>query len=152
MKGRVATGHRSLANRHPVGGPVRWLIVVAIASGLSGCALSERLRQAAARHQEATQDVARSHQQFSGAITDAEQRRAAQRVDKPWIAGRAQPLARELSLPPALRADVHTTLLFADGTDDLRKIARRIATVTGIPVRVRPDALLPDSHFLPRLA
>ncbi|MGS1116680.1 hypothetical protein [Castellaniella sp. UC4442_H9] len=152
MKGRVATGHRSLANRRPVGGPVRWLIVVAIASGLSGCALSERLRQAAARHQEATQDVARSREQFSGAITDAEQRRAAQRVDKPWIAGRAQPLARELSLPPALRADVHTTLLFADGTDDLRKIARRIATVTGIPVRVRPDALLPDSHFLPRLA
>lgn len=152
MKGRVAAGRPSWVNRRPGGGPLRWLVLAAIASGLSGCALSERLRQATARHQEATQDVTRGHQDFSAAITDAEQRRGAQRVDKPWIAGRAQPLARELSLPTALRADVHTTLLFADGTDDLRKIARRIATVTGIPVRVRPDALLPDAYFLPRLA
>ncbi len=72
-------------------------------------------------------------------------------MDKPWIAGRAQPLARELTLPRALRADVQTTLLFADGTADLRKIAHRITAVTGIPVRVQPDALLPESDFLPRL-
>ena len=130
----------------------RGLVLVGIFGALSGCALSERLRQASAQHRDASQTVTRGHQEFSGAITDPELRRAAQQVDKPWVAGRAQPLARELSLPPALRANVQTTLLFADGTDDLRRIARRIAAVSGIPVRVQPDALLPDSHFLPRLA
>jgi type IVB pilus formation R64 PilN family outer membrane protein len=119
---------------------------------VSGCALSERLRDAVRHFHEADRTVAGSHEDFTRGLTDPAQRRAAQQVDKPWIAGRAQPLARELSLPPALRADVQTTLLFADGTDDLRRIARRITMVTGIPVRVRPDALLPDSHFLPRLA
>ncbi|CAM5204262.1 hypothetical protein CDEF62S_02827 [Castellaniella defragrans] len=119
---------------------------------LSGCALSERLRDAAQRFQTADQTVTRTHEDFARGLTDSERHRAAQQVDKPWVAGRAQPLARELSLPPALRADVQTTLLFADGTDDLRRIARRLTAVTGIPVRVKPDALLPDSHFLPRLA
>ena len=118
---------------------------------LSGCALSERLREAAQGFRTADQAVVREHEAFAQSLTDREQRRAAQQVDKPWVAGRAQPLARELALPPALRANVQTTLLFADGTDDLRQIARRLTVVTGIPVRVRPDALLPESHFLPRL-
>jgi type IVB pilus formation R64 PilN family outer membrane protein len=140
------------SGRSPHGRNLRWLVLVGVFGALSGCALADRVRQAAAQHRDATQTVTRGHQEFSGAITDPELRRAAQQVDKPWIAGRAQPLARELSLPPALRANVQTTLLFADGTDDLRRIARRIAAVTGIPVRVQPDALLPDSQFLPRLA
>src|SRR5690606_27266148 len=79
-------------------------------------------------------------------------RQSAQDIARPWVAGRAQPLARELTLPAPLRAQVRTTLLFADGTDDLRRIARRITAVTGIPVHVRPDALLPADLFLPRLA
>ncbi|HEX7386151.1 MAG TPA: hypothetical protein VF285_02610 [Castellaniella sp.] len=125
--------------------------VLGLALVLSGCALSDRLREATQRFQAADQSVSREHDTFSQSLTDIEQRRAAQRVDKPWIAGRPQPLARELTLPAALRADVQTTLLFVDGTDDLRQIARRLTAVTGIPVRVRPDALLPESHFLPRL-
>src|SRR5690606_14106920 len=79
-------------------------------------------------------------------------RLAEQEVDKPWLVGRAEPLARELSLPPALRAEVRTTLLFADASGGLPRIAHRIASVTGIPVSIRPDALLPAWHFLPRLA
>src|SRR5690606_31921937 len=117
--------------------------------GLSGCAFSERLRQAAGSFRHADEAVTRAHGRFSPA--DAQARRAAQDIDRPWLAGRAQPLARELTLPAPLRAHVRTTLLFADGTDDLRRIGRRIAAVTGIPVHVRPDALLPARLFLPRL-
>ncbi|HET8597231.1 MAG TPA: hypothetical protein VFM22_05675 [Castellaniella sp.] len=126
-----------------------WLLLLCL---LPGCALQDRLRQAAREYRRADHSVERGHQGFGRALADADQRRAAQDVDKPWVAGRARPLARELSLPPALRARVRTTLLFADGTDDLRRIARRISAVTGIPVHVRPDALLPAWHFLPRLA
>ncbi len=127
-----------------------WLLAICLA--LSGCALPERLRQAARDYLQADQSVEQGHGQFARSLTNPGQRHATQEIDKPWVAGRPQPLARELSLPPALRAQVRTTLLFADGTDDLRLIARRIASVTGIPVHVRPDAVLPAWHFLPRLA
>ena len=127
-------------------------VLLAASVALSGCALQERLRQAARHYSQTDDAVGQGHERFARAMGDADQRRAAQEIDKPWVAGRAQPLARELSLPPALRAQVRTTLLFADGTDDLRRIAQRISAVTGIPVHVRPDALLPSWHFLPRLA
>ncbi len=126
--------------------------VLCLCLGLSGCALSERLRRAADEFRRADAAVSGEHGRFVQAATDADARRAAQDIDRPWVAGRAQPLARELTLPAPLRASVRTTLLFADGTGDLRRIARRIAAVTGIPVHVRPDALLPPGFFLPRLA
>ncbi|MFT0532474.1 hypothetical protein ACMHYJ_06505 [Castellaniella hirudinis] len=128
--------------------------VLALAGlSLPGCALQERMRQALQDYRQTDHAVVDGHERFMPARAAGQARRLAdQDVDKPWVAGRAQPLARELSLPPALRAQVRTTLLFADGTDDLRRIARRISAVTGIPVSVRPDALLPAWHFLPRLA
>ncbi|MGB3424878.1 MAG: hypothetical protein WBF84_08215 [Castellaniella sp.] len=128
------------------------LAILSLCLGLSGCAFSERLRRAADEFGQADGAAAREHGRFSRAATDVDARRAAQDIAQPWIAGKAQPLARELTLPAPLRARVRTTLLFADGTDDLRRIARRIAAVTGIPVHVRPDALLPSALFLPRLA
>src|SRR5690606_15671562 len=66
--------------------------------------------------------------------------------------GPVQPLAREAILPPALQANVNTTLLFADGQAALPVLAERIARATGLPVRVMPEAVLPGEHFMPRLA
>ncbi|MER1940550.1 hypothetical protein ABS755_07555 [Castellaniella sp. FW104-16D08] len=130
----------------------RWLFSLAMLLLLPACALQEKLQQAAQDYQQLDKSVVQGHQRFGRSVENLRHRQAAQEVDKPWVAGPAQPLARELSLPPALRAQVRTTLLFADGTDNLRRIARRISVVTGIPVHVRPDALLPAAHFLPRLA
>ncbi|MGE8657052.1 MAG: type II secretion system protein GspD [Achromobacter sp.] len=72
-------------------------------------------------------------------------------VDLPWVAGRPQPLARDVSLPAALRANVNTTMLFEDGAPDLVTFAARIQLATGILTQVSPDALLPREYFLPRL-
>ncbi|WP_323011414.1 hypothetical protein [Castellaniella sp.] len=129
---------------------IRSLLLVGLA--LPGCALQQRIQQAKQDYQQTDHAVVDGHERFARSLTDQAQRRAAQEIAKPWVAGRAQPLARELSLPAALRAHVRTTLLFADGADDLRQIARRISAVTSIPVYVRPDALLPAWSFLPRLA
>lgn len=135
---------------------MKWarLLAVVLASALLGaCALSQRLQQAALEFTQAKDSITREHEGFSAvAQGSAELRLADQDVDKPWLAGRAQPLAREVTLPAALRAEVRTTLLFSEGSDDLRRIARRLSSVTGIPVHVRPDALLPSWQFLPRLA
>ncbi|MFA5662464.1 hypothetical protein [Castellaniella sp.] len=133
---------------------MRWPLVccLCLLPGLAACSLPERLRQAGRAFEQADGKVAQGHAGFVPRQADPDLRMATQDIDKPWIAGPAQPLARELTLPAVLRGRVQTTLLFADGPDDLRQIARRITAVTGIPVHVRPDALLPVAHFLPRMA
>lgn len=89
-------------------------------------------------------------------VMSQEARRAAQSVERPWIIGKAQPLARDVTLPPALRANVLTTAIFTDrlsGTgDDLLVIAADLQKATGILIEVAPDALLPRNQFLPRLS
>lgn len=77
-------------------------------------------------------------------------RRAAQEVNRPFITGKAIPLAREVTLPAPLRGTINTTLLFKDDAD-LITLASRITDATGIPVKVMPDALLPMEVFGPRL-
>lgn len=77
-------------------------------------------------------------------------RRAAQDVNRPYITGKAIPLAREVTLPAPLRGTVDTTLLYSSDAD-LVTIAARITDATHIPVKVMPDALLPLEDFGPRL-
>lgn len=122
------------------------------ALALSGCALSDRLRDFSEQAANTRSQLHGKHEAFASVAGDPEVRRASQRVDRPWIAGRAQPLARELTLPLALRENVITTLLFSDGPLDLPDIAQRITAITGIPVHVRPEALLPVHAFMPRIA
>jgi len=118
---------------------------------LSGCGITETLQALRGQTQEQQQALEARHRVFTRQLVDPQARRAAQEVDKPWLAGPAQPLSRDVLLPPALRADVDTTLLFA-GRLDLPAIAERLQRATGIAVRVHPDALLPQALFLPRLA
>jgi len=119
---------------------------------LPGCSVWQQVADVALQRESTRADMDRRYDGFAKAIHDDGARRAAQEVDRPWLAGRAQPLAREVTLPPALRANVDTTLMYADGRTDLPTLAARIARAAGIPVRVRPDALLPADTFLPRLA
>jgi len=119
---------------------------------LGGCALGDKVRQVAASADRARQRLDSENSLFSRAVSDPAARRAAQHVARPWLAGKPQPLARDVTLPLALRANVRTTLVFTGGPLDLSAIAQRITLATGIPVHVRPDALLPAEHFAPRLA
>ncbi|SIT27747.1 hypothetical protein [Achromobacter sp. MFA1 R4] len=128
------------------------LLAFATLSGmLAGCSVtgqvSDMHRSAKGRHA----DVAARHQAYADGLSDRQARLAAQEVSTPWLAGKPQPLAREVVLPPALRENVQTTLMLADDAD-LSTLAQRLTAATGIAVRVRPDALLPQDQFLPRLA
>src|SRR5690606_11698283 len=119
---------------------------------LPGCALQQKLLEIALSAEAAHAQVANERRIFADAVGNEQTRRAAQHVDRPWLAGRPQPLARELTLPAALRADVRTTMVFPGAALDLPAIAQRITLATGIPVHVRADALLPQERFAPRLA
>lgn len=130
----------------------RMLLAAAAPVLLCGCVGQDRLMAAADRaRQSQTQNDARQ-QAFIQALSDRRARTAAQDVQRPWLAGRARPLAREVTLPAALRKNVDTTLMFAGGEASLVVLGERIARATGIAVRVRPDALLPPELFLPRLS
>ncbi|NYT69601.1 hypothetical protein [Pusillimonas noertemannii] len=131
---------------------LRLLCAICATALLHGCALEQKLREIALSAEATHAQVSGQRSVFADMVGNAELRRAAQHVDRPWLAGRAQPLAREVTLPPALRADVRTTLVFPGAALDLPAIAQRITLATGIPVHVRPDALLPQERFTPRLA
>ncbi|HEY0295250.1 MAG TPA: hypothetical protein VGC69_07945 [Bordetella sp.] len=125
--------------------------VALLTSMLGACALPQKMEALRGRADAAQQSLDAQQRRFKQGLADVEARKAAQDVARPWLAGPAQPLAREVLLPPALRANVDTTLLFA-GQADLPGIAERLYRATGIAVRVHPDALLPHDLFLPRLA
>lgn len=127
--------------------------ILVVCVGLPGCAIDELSRQTRqhARRQSDSLHVASSHFEQRVARSD-EVTLSEIRINKPWVSGKPMPLARDLSLPKALRADVKTTLIFNQKPASLTEVAQRIAQATQIPVRVRPEALLPAESFLPRFA
>ena len=130
---------------------IRPIVALALVCPLSACVAPpwDTSREAAQTGQRRLHGMV---ERFRDALDPAEARQRAQDVPVPWLAGRSTTLAREIHLPQALRENVDTTLLFAGGEVDLSVIAQRIQRATGIPVRVKPDALLPAHHFLSRLA
>nr|WP_249279057.1 hypothetical protein [Bordetella genomosp. 5] len=127
-----------------------WPAAVALALLCGGCSLSERLDHARAQGVQARARVEGLHDAHARRMSDRATRVAAQDVAVPWLAGRAQPLARDVVLPEPLRTRVEATLLYTDKPDLLR-IAQRIRRATGIAVRVLPEAMLPPAMFMPRL-
>lgn len=117
---------------------------------LTGCSALKSIDRIAARADAQVIDNRQAVQRFKDQANDSE-RAKGRIVSLPWVAGRPQPLAREVALPPALRANVNTTLLFEHGATDLKTLAERIQLATGILTQVSLDALLPAEYFLPRL-
>jgi len=130
--------------RFPVG-------VAALALLVSGCGQFAAMRHIDADAARASDNIAAARIPFQQAVAGERERVRAQEVGRPWLAGRPQPLSREVTLPEALRASVETALMFPDGRVDLSTLGEQIALATGIQVRVRPEALLPQDAFLPRL-
>lgn len=130
----------------------RSLGIVLVACITGACTTAGKMLEVERSASKAESRVRTLHDIFAQTLTDRSARRRAQYVRRPWIAGRAVPLAREVTLPLALRARVDTTFMFAEAQLDLQGVAQRITAVTAIPVYVSPEALLPLERFLPRLA
>lgn len=73
-----------------------------------------------------------------------------QDVDAPWLAGRSIALAKEVTIPAALRNNVRVTTLASQCTSSLTALTTCLSASTGIPMRVKPDALMPLALFVPR--
>ncbi|MDQ1758274.1 hypothetical protein DAI43_23315 [Achromobacter xylosoxidans] len=129
----------------------RTLAAALALAALAGCSAIQATDRINARAENDGTTHSRTLELFKDRAGDTE-RAKGQVVDLPWIAGKPQPLARDVTLPPALRANVNTTLLFEDNAADLKTLADRIQIATGILTQVSGDALLPAEYFLPRLA
>ena len=130
----------------------RTIPLLLVLSALTACKLQQRMQQQENRVQETRSLINQTQENFETATRSAKNRTGAQNVSKPWLMGRAVPLGREVTLPLALRAKIDTTLMYRNGKVDLSTLAERISQATNIPVRIKPDALLPAEHFLPRLS
>lgn len=75
---------------------------------------------------------------------------AEQDVARPYLAGKRVPVARNVTLPVALRANVDTLVLFPERSMSLAVVAQRIQMATNIPVKIESDVYLPPNLLLPR--
>src|SRR3546814_5461345 len=103
-----------------IGRLLRNLCWAALCVSVSSCALSERMERITLSAERARSDIQERHDAFAQAITSRDARKAAQDVDRPWIAGRAIPLARNVTLPRALRANVRSE----EHTSELQSLMR----------------------------
>lgn len=72
-------------------------------------------------------------------------------VQQPYVVGNAIELSREVTLPPSFRTGINTQLAFKGASNvDLLQAAQLLSQAIGVPIRVRPDALLPASAFAPK--
>jgi type IVB pilus formation R64 PilN family outer membrane protein len=130
------------------------IVLVAVALSVAGCSTYQAKEQVKAdlsdvtaraqREQERVQDLTNNYYRNRDALDE---------VGAPWLAGKSIPLARDVTLPPALRANVKVSAVSSacmSSTLSLPTLASCITLATGIPVRVKPDALLPVSQFAPR--
>lgn len=87
---------------------------------------------------------------FVSTRAQRQRREQAQDVAQPWLAGAARVLSPDEDQIALLHDARPVTLLLAQPAG-LRDMAQALAAVTGLSVRVQPEALLPASQFMPRL-
>ncbi|MCX8566926.1 MAG: type IVB pilus formation outer membrane protein, R64 PilN family [Glomeribacter sp. 1016415] len=118
---------------------------------LSGCISPELIQKTHASIEQAQAKAQRLRATLLTQIPEGKPQSAVNdEVNLPYLAGNPVPLAREVTLPYALRKGVKTAVMFPEKTVPLNLAAERITLATGIPVKIEPDVYLPASALLPR--
>jgi len=91
---------------------VRWAHMFLAFYVLSACTLIEKISQHTTTVKQVQEQAHTEQENFKLATASRQARANAQRVNRPWLAGKSVPLAREVNLPVALRKNVDTTLMY----------------------------------------
>jgi len=119
---------------------------------LAGCA-SQIQTNVGANQTSASLAIATEQDTFKRNLVEAEKRRVeSQDVGRPFIAGNAIPLAREVAMPEVLRRSMLITALFQRAPVDLETALRQVSEASGMLITATPDALLPPSSFASKMA
>jgi type IVB pilus formation R64 PilN family outer membrane protein len=129
---------------------IRIALLPVVVTALAGCAYQKSVQVEAVA---ADKDIAAKRQPLIDQIRDSERVRiAAQDVQRPFIAGNQEPLAREIKMPAALRRSVPITANFQRGSVDLQTALNQVAEASGLIITATPDALLPPGQFAAKMA
>ncbi|BBO59926.1 hypothetical protein [Mycoavidus sp. B2-EB] len=129
-----------------------YLIFVTLAGFiLSGCISPELVQKTRTSIEQAQAKAQRLRTTLLTQMHDGKPQSAVNdEVNLPYLVGNPVPLAREVTLPYALRKGVKTAVMFPEKTVPLNLAAERITLATGIPVKIEPDVYLSASMLLPR--
>jgi type IVB pilus formation R64 PilN family outer membrane protein len=127
------------------------ILAPAVLAAVAGCSTT---REAALQDvASSTSRIEQYQKNLKDTITKAEAQRVAQQeVARPYLAGNTQPLAREATMPDALRKSVPVTALFSAAPVDLMTALGQVGQAAGISVTATADAMMPASAFGPRQA
>lgn len=122
-----------------------------VCSTLSGCVSPTLLKDVQQTTDTTTMQITQTTEELYARIRrDRAAVEAEQEVNRPFLAGKRVPVARNVTLPVALRKDVDTLVVFPERSMPLAVAAQRVQMATGIPVKIESDVYLPPNLLLPR--
>lgn len=122
-----------------------------VCSTLCGCVSPSLIKDVRQTTDHTTMQITQSTEDLYARIRrDRAAVEAEQEVNRPFLAGKRVPVARNVTLPIALRKDVDTLVVFPERSMSLAVAAQRVQMATGIPVKIESDVYLPPNLLLPR--
>lgn len=131
--------------------PSLHLTVIASALLATGCVSTQLTTGTRANIDASRTTVVQNFEKAMPASVSKQAYEKSQEVDAPWIVGKSVPLARTVTMPPALQKDVQTSMMFKNQWVSLTAAAERIMLATNMVVTIAPDVYL-DSDALQRKA
>ncbi|WP_321820760.1 MULTISPECIES: hypothetical protein [unclassified Burkholderia] len=132
----------------PVAAAVTMAVMVA---QLAGCVSPDLIKTTTGGHDNARAEADAQRATLLNALDrSAQARLKEQDVNKPYLVGKPVPLAREVTLPLALRSGAKIAAMWRPGRVSLTTAAERITLATGIPVKIEPDVYMDASSLLPK--
>ncbi|WP_244789446.1 protein PilN [Cupriavidus pauculus] len=121
-----------------------------VCTTLSGCVSPTLLKDVRQTTDATTMQITQTTEDLYARIRrDRAAVEAEQEVNRPFLAGKRVPVARNVTLPVALRKDVDTLVVFPERSMSLAVAAQRVQMATGIPVKIESDVYLPPNLLLP---
>lgn len=121
-----------------------------VCTTLSGCVSPTLLKDVRQTTDATTMQITQTTEDLYARIRrDRAAVEAEQEVNRPLLAGKRVPVARNVTLPVALRKDVDTLVVFPERSMSLAVAAQRVQMATGIPVKIESDVYLPPNLLLP---
>lgn len=115
---------------------------------LSGCAGNKFV---AADYATASARTDQQQNSLKESILNSERNRiSSQDVNRPFLAGNSQPIARDVMMPDMLRRSVPVTASFTLSPVDLSSALSQLSQATGLMITATADALMPSSSFAAR--
>ena len=131
--------------------PLFRLSLIASALLTSGCVSTQLSNSTRDAIENSKLAVTQNFQKATPVSVTKQSYEKSQEVDAPWLVGKSVPLARSVTMPPALQRDVKTAVLFDSRWVSLSNAAERVMLATNLVVTVSPDVYLEASSLQPKL-